>query len=125
MGPTENPHKPIPCIFVNIEIGCKDYYNRPEDPCKKFKCQWITNEDIPENLKPNLSMALPIKGKTQNNNIDYLMLVEAGDKIDPAALSWYIGYALSNNINFAWKVNGFFKWMGSPEFRLDMEKENA
>ena len=32
-----------PCYLLQIGKGCSDYENRPEEPCKAFNCQWITN----------------------------------------------------------------------------------
>jgi len=123
MGPTNHPYKPIPCIFVEQDVGCKEYKKRPKNPCKSFECQWIIQDEFPEELKPSLVNALPISSYTKNRKILYLTLIEAGEKMDPDALSWYITWAMSKQVNFAWKVNGKLRWMGHQDFQEDMTDE--
>jgi len=119
MGPTEDVYSPKPCIFVNKDKGCSIYNKRPKSPCKTFSCEWINNPDIAEKLKPNAVNILPIKSKTRNG-IPYLAIIECGEKMDPDSLSWYILYAMSNRINFAWTVNGNTRWFGHPDFMNEM-----
>ena len=41
------------CFFLNIDVGCSIYKDRPRSPCKSFNCFWIQNIDIPNEFKPN------------------------------------------------------------------------
>jgi hypothetical protein len=54
-----------PCIFVEIGKGCKDYENRPQEPCKSFECGWITIDEMPEEFKPSMSGV--IMSRYENN----------------------------------------------------------
>lgn len=42
----------VACKFCNA--GCTIYNKRPE-PCKDFNCEWLVDENIPEELRPDKS----------------------------------------------------------------------
>jgi len=102
-----------PCIFVQIGKGCGDYEDRPINPCHIFKCDWLTNPDMPESFKPSNSNA--IFTTREVNGIQYTKLIEAGHKLDSEVLSWAIENALMNGINFSWRVlsNIFLEYFGN------------
>jgi hypothetical protein len=103
-----------PCHFVSLDKGCTVYAKRPKDPCITFKCEWLTNTDIPEWFKPNEINAI-VRVK-EDNGISYLAVIEAGQTLSSKVLSWLIQYALSNQLNFVWQIEGGENWIGSPEF---------
>jgi len=44
-----------PCSHLCDE-GCRIYEKRPENPCRVFKCAWLTNPvDFPDHLRPDKS----------------------------------------------------------------------
>ena len=44
-----------PCAHL-CDQGCGIYESRPADPCRSFKCAWLTNPvDFPEHLRPDKS----------------------------------------------------------------------
>lgn len=112
-------HNPSPCPFVVKGVGCGEYKKRPVDPCRSFKCEWITNPDLSDALRPDISMVIPITQGTPSG-IKYLILVEGGQTLHAEALSWYLTYAMSNHLNFAWKVDGLLRYIGSPAFCQEM-----
>ena len=107
-----------PCHFISIGNGCSVYATRPKDPCVSFKCAWLDNLEIPEWFKPDQINAIikfdEIKG------IKRMVAIEAGEVLQSKVLSWLIQYAISNQLNFAWQINGNFNWIGSPEFHQAM-----
>jgi hypothetical protein len=107
-----------PCHFISTGKGCTVYAQRPKDPCMVFKCEWLNNSNIPEWFKPNEINA--IVKISQVNGIEYLSVIEAGIFLQSKVLSWLIQYALTNELNFAWQVEGEFNWLGSEEFNLAM-----
>jgi hypothetical protein len=116
-------HKMYPgknCYFLEIGKGCKEYEDRPQHPCKNFECEWLINERVPLALKPSVVGSIFVKKDI--NSIEYLLLVEAGRKMDSDVLSWGISYCLSNNINFCWHVSDKIFWIGSEDFDAEMEK---
>jgi hypothetical protein len=116
------PDKTIkPCVFVELGKGCKEYEKRPVDPCRTFKCDWLTNPDIPESFKPSRSNAIIITRKI--NGVEYTRLLEAGRKLDSEVLSWTVSYALANNLNLAWLVLENIFWIGDQEFNDMMDKD--
>lgn len=63
-----------PCKFHNKK-GCSIYEQRPYNPCKVFQCQWKSNLNIPEWLKPDKSGV--IIGVDFINDFRYLRLVKS------------------------------------------------
>ena len=103
-----------PCHFMG-KSGCSIYENRPEDPCKTFKCMWLLNDSVPEWLKPNLSKVIIV----ERNNDEcgyYIEVFETGQKIDSTVLSWIFGYYLNTKINISVQISGGWINYGSKEF---------
>lgn len=111
---TDNPHKPKPCFFVKIEVGCNIYKKRPVDPCRQYKCDWILNDNIPEHFKPSISKTIVSHKKV--NGIPYLLLAEAGADMNREVLDWYNNYCIANKINFAFKIGKMMHLKGTDEF---------
>jgi len=113
-----------PCHFVEINSGCSVYEDRPEDPCRVFKCEWLTQPLIPEWLKPNLSNVIFV---SYDPNPDYPLdnikaygytaLVEAGGKLTAQTLSWAIAHYTFNGFNLYWEYDhGTGGAIGSEDF---------
>ena len=81
-----------PCYFLIQNKGCTIYSDRPEHPCKSFKCVWLADESIPDWIKPEISGTVPMIYK---NN---LTLIDAGNSIKPEVLEWAKNYANKNNL---------------------------
>lgn len=111
----------VPCPFVITGKGCSEYEKRPVNPCHVFKCDWLTNPDMPESFRPERSQALFSTRRIEG--ILYTMLVELGHKLDSEVLSWAITYHLEKGTNFSWKVLDNVFWIGSEEFNKIMDKE--
>lgn len=110
-----------PCHFVALGKGCSIYEERPKEPCISYKCSWLVDENIPEWFKPNEINAIVDVRKIQN--ISYLNVVEAGEKLRPEVLSWLILYALNNKLNFQWTIDNGSNYIGSSEFLSLMNKQ--
>lgn len=119
MGIDENGRRP--CPFVKKGTGCTVYEKRPDSPCAIFKCDWLTNPDMPESFIPERAGAIfttrIMKG------IEYTMLIEAGQKLDSEVLSWAISDALANGKNLAWRVLENIFWVGSDDFNKMMDQD--
>lgn len=111
----------VPCPFVKVGIGCGDYEHRPVNPCRVFKCDWLTNEEMPESFKPNRSNT--IFSTRTIRDVEYTMLIEAGRKMDSEVLSWAISHHLEKGSNFAWRVLDNIFWIGSEEFNKMMDED--
>jgi hypothetical protein len=111
----------VPCPFVKVGEGCGVYEARPVNPCQAFRCDYLTDESMPDSFKPNRSNALfttrTIKG------IEYTMLIEAGRKLDSEVLSWAISKHLEQGTNFAWRVLENIFWIGNEEFNKMMSED--
>ena len=103
-----------PCIFVEIGKGCKDYENRPEEPCKNYNCYWKLEEQVPEQFKPQYSGV--IMSWSMIEGITYLDIEKAPNEPTAELLSWAFVHARRFNLNLRWKEANRIHWIGSPEF---------
>ena len=110
-----------PCHFVKFD-GCSIYNDRPEKPCKIFKCEWLINLDIPEWLYPKKSEIIILRKNI--NNISYFEIIETGKKLSVEILNWLVFKSINNGINVLYYINGGKNWLGSKEFNEFMKKKN-
>lgn len=73
-------------------------------------------------MKPDLVNAILVSRK--GGGFDYLEVTEAGEKLRSEVLSWVIMYALQQNINLVYMLDGGFNRIGSQEFlKADLSKK--
>jgi hypothetical protein len=110
-----------PCHFVKSD-GCSIYNERPHEPCKIFKCEWLVNLDIPEWLYPKKSEVIILKKKI--NNIPYFEVIETGKKLSVEILNWILFKFSKDQINMVYYINGGKNWLGSKEFDESIRRKN-
>jgi len=110
-----------PCAFVKVGEGCTVYEKRPDSPCAIFRCDWLTNPDMPESFKPSRSNSIFTTRSVRG--VQYTKLIEAGRKLDSEVLSWAFEYYMGNALNFSWNVLENIFWLGSEEFNNMMEED--
>lgn len=107
-----------PCHFMG-KAGCTIYADRPENPCKTFECEWLTNPELPEWAKPAQCNAI-IHRKTWRDAQGvlrwYYNIVEAGEPLRSSVLSLMIQHCLINRSDLRYEIEGGSNWIGSPEF---------
>ena len=103
------------CFYMSSS-GCTIYEDRPYSPCRTYRCEWLNNtKDIPEWLKPNLSNV--ILTKRTIGDIEYIDLVETGQKLDSSVLSWlFFKYSDGTFPNIAYRINNGLHYFGTQEF---------
>ena len=101
-----------PCFFLNK--NCSIYESRPQNPCRLYKCGWLDDMNFPEWMKPDLVNM--IINRITFNGIMYYVLVEAGGRLDVRVLSWMTQWALNNNKNLLYYIDGGVNRIGSKEF---------
>ena len=69
---------------------------------------------MPMEFKP--SEVGVIVANQEINGIPYLLLVEAGNRVDAEVLSWFLAWAVSQQLNVEWQVGEKFHQLGSMEF---------
>ena len=111
-----------PCFFVEIGKGCKDYKNRPKNPCKNFLCGWRLIDDMPEEFKPEKTGV--IVSLKKENDIEYMVLSKAPNNPTEQLLSWAIVFARLRNLNILWYIDDKSWWMGSDDFSKQMAEEH-
>jgi len=75
---------------------------------------------IPEWMKPSNIKA--IIDYRELENMPFILIREAGERLDSRVLSWFIIHALKNSLNLEWTSDGGTYWIGSPEFLSAREK---
>lgn len=108
-----------PCHFYDKK--CTIYEKRPQEPCRRYECAWLIDENIPIWMKPNLSKV--IISKKEKNNIHYYDIAEAGEKIKSEILNWIIQWALNNQYNIRYQIMGGINYIGSKEFVESISKD--
>jgi len=115
-----------PCHFLEKGCrGCTIYKDRPKDPCKEYTCAWLDDPSLPAWLKPDISNVIITK-KTfmEDKSGSYYQIIETGKKIDASVLNWIINWALKNQLNIHYQVDGKFHFMGTDTFHKLMNKKN-
>lgn len=109
------------CQFVSLGKGCTIYDQRP-DTCVKYECQWLSDERIPEWMKPNKCGA--ILKEREMNGVKYLEIIEAGQKLDSEVLSWAFNSLVTKKFdNLKYQVSSGWNYFGTKEF-FDVIKKN-
>lgn len=116
-----NFQKGKPCFYLSPNKGCSIYMSRPEDPCRKFQCAWLSNDVLPMWMRPDLSNVIVT---TKNfDDGEWIQVVEAGKKIDSSVLSWLLIWAANEKLNIRYQVDGGWYWIkNKPE---SMETKNG
>ena len=66
--------------------GCAIYEDRPEVPCRTFRCVWLDNvAEFPEDMRPDLSGVIVLGGRPWKE-WDILTAVPVGAEIPPQTL---------------------------------------
>jgi hypothetical protein len=105
----------VPCEFLALGHGCTIYEDRPLSPCKKFKCEWLKNNDMPEHFKPEVSHFMAMR-KGQN----FIVLVTVGPNPNYEVVDWYKRWCSENKFNLAYRQDNRDYFFGDPEFVAKM-----
>lgn len=80
--------------------------------CKKFnRCQWISNLDLPENFKPEISGVIALRRGQK-----YIVLTNLVEKPNEDVIDWYIKDSKDKGYNLAYRRNNQDYFIGDPEF---------
>jgi hypothetical protein len=106
-----------PCHFLGAK-GCAIYKDRPEDPCKAYKCEWLKDDGTlyPEWLRPDQSKVILTQRTFGPDKSPFLEVKECGETISAQALNWIYLFASERNLQMQIQVAGAWSRRGSPEF---------
>lgn len=106
-----------PCHFLGCN-GCSIYPDRPKDPCQDYRCVWLDNPELPEWMQPHMSGVI-VTSRPYKDSF-YWEVMECGQKIDSAVLSWLVIYTLNTKGNLHYQVDGGWNKIGfHQEFLQD------
>lgn len=113
--------KGSPCKFCLVGSGCSVYEQRPQDPCKTFKCEWLVNDSIPIWMKPNVSGGIIVMKQTKSFVFPVLIPTDIDVSVD--VLSWYILWAVQRFQAFVWyNAKGSRFFMGPSGFSDELSE---
>ena len=86
-----------PCINLT-ERGCGIYDDRPEVPCRSFKCGWLNDPVmIPEHMKPESCGAIVLLDRKWHGR-NVIRAVPTGEQIPAATLEWLMAFSREQSL---------------------------
>ena len=113
-----------PCVFVQIGKGCGVYDERPDDPCRTFRCQYLVDESVPEEMKPSRSNVI-LTIEEIIPNLEYIIAHEAGGSLEGDNLKWVRSLYDDYAVNAAWKEDGEWHFQGDGIFTAKMLEKHG
>lgn len=93
-----------PCVHCTAQ-GCAIYPDRPESPCRTFRCAWLANGDvIPESMRPDRCGAVVIFDRKWNG-WSIVKAVPTGVCIPEETLDWLMAYAREKKMPLLFQEN--------------------
>lgn len=74
---------------------CIIYPNHPEHPCKSFVCEWKSNSDWPQWLRPDLAKVIFIQRQTQSHV--YYLAVQCDEYPSKDIHDWALDHSRKHN----------------------------
>lgn len=104
------------CFF--LKDTCTIYSSRPEDPCKNYKCEWLSSDTLPMWMRPDLCDVIVTKRNlnTPEGSLEYYELVECDKKMQSEVLNWFFQWAVNNNKNLLYHIDQGKNSYGSQLF---------
>lgn len=98
-----------PCHFLGAN-KCSIYVDRPNDPCKAFKCEWLADDGTiyPEWLRPDMAKVIVSGRHDPDTGNQFLEAKECGETIDSKVLNWLYLFAAQYNVEMRIQVAGIW-----------------
>lgn len=110
-----------PCYFLNIVSKCTIYEDRPNG-CRSYECLWISDESIPDFMKPEKIGGIFDIGTF--NEYKYLQLNTNNKSHPEQALEFAKSEADNRNMNLIIQADGVYSYYGDRQKCLQILKEN-
>lgn len=105
-------YKGTPCYF--LQKSCTIYDNRPEDPCKNYKCTWLGDTILPMWMRPDMSGVIVTRREFRESF--YFIISNTKKDLNSRVLNFLIIWSLNNNYNIQYWIDGGEYRIGSNEF---------
>ena len=113
------------CAHCRSE-GCAIYENRPEDPCRTFKCAWLQDQEaFPEEMRPDRCGAIVLSARYWKE-WNVMRAMPVGPVIPEDTLEWLRLHTKSRDVPLIFYERGLVDGVytqadrqrayGSPEF---------
>ncbi|GAC1328142.1 MAG: hypothetical protein NVSMB26_03080 [Beijerinckiaceae bacterium] len=114
-----------PCPFSSGH-HCTIYSTRPENPCQKFVCGWLTpNSPLPEQMRPDQAgmILLPANFDWRGRPVD--VAVRVGPRPKKSALEWLKTFTLNARRLLLYQIEDEWFAFGPPAFQTEMQERIA
>jgi hypothetical protein len=105
-------HPGKPCFF--LQGTCGIYEHRPESPCKTYKCVWLSEPTLPLWMRPDKVKSIVTEREV--DGIKFWDVVECGETLKAEVLSWLVVWALREEGNLQYRINGGPHKIGQQDF---------
>ena len=92
-----------PCRYVQDEVGCSIYQERPFNPCVKFQCAWLQDETIPDWVRPKESGVIAVVRDALNpaTRTKWLYVYPSGSPVSDDYRAWAKMYAKQHGLHYS------------------------
>lgn len=104
----------------HCDTGCSIYPDRPETPCRTFRCGWLDNDvDYPDDFRPDLSGVIVMEDRPWEQWL-VLHAVPVGPSVPTKSLAFLQDLAKQRGRPLIWR-----EWVMDEEGRLQGRKEGT
>jgi len=89
----------VPCQH-RTDSGCAIYENRPDNPCKQFRCAWLDTDELDESMRPDKSGAIARYRRWKS--WETLAVIPTGQKVPDDTLMRLLEYANATGSPLVW-----------------------
>jgi hypothetical protein len=106
-----------PCPF-SIENKCSIYSERPQDPCREFRCGWLVESSpLPEWMRPDKADMILLAA---NFSWRGLPVVAVGDRPRKKALDWLTKFSSEKKRLLVYQRDEDWFAFGPPTFQAEI-----
>jgi hypothetical protein len=103
--------------------GCSIYPDRPQEPCKRFECVWLTDDILPVWFRPDKSNVIVTwESWGPDKKLPYLKVTERGTKIDSVVLNLIYMYHVETRMPITVQIDRGWSHYGPAEFVEEMKR---
>ena len=108
-----------PCAH-HCDTGCSIYPDRPETPCRTFRCAWLDNDvDYPEDFRPDLSGVILMEDRPWQEWL-VLQAMPVGPFVPAESLTFLQALAEKRGRPLIWQ-----EWVMNEEGRVTDSKQGT
>ncbi len=114
-----------PCPF-SAGGCCSIYDERPQDPCRQFRCGWLVEgSPLPDWLRPDLAKLILLPNNFEWRGYPVHVAVAVGQAPTPQALEWVMAHCVATRHPLMYQSGDDWIAYGPGAFQHDMRARLA